>query len=83
VLSLAPRQELGFVKAGELRGGAIIFTIGNDRFRVESPLPIASGGPFTLYVLHDRGWQPISKNQPDHLQFGSVSPRELALLQKK
>jgi len=84
VLSLAPRPELGFVKAGEVRGGAITFTIGNDRFLVESTTAMASGdAPYILYVLHDPDWEPTSKNQGDRLQFGSVAPRELALLQKK
>ena len=53
VLSLAPRQELGFVKAGELRGGAIIFTIGNaaSAWRVRCQLPPAARSPSTSYTI--------------------------------
>ncbi len=84
VLSLAPRPELGFVQAGEVRGGSITFTLDNDKFLLESYTSFAPGaGPYFVYVLHDPEWQPIGTNQADGLQFGSVNPRELALLRKK
>jgi hypothetical protein len=44
ILSLTPRAELGFAQAGEVRGGAIRFTLGgdlpfgNERQPVEVPL---------------------------------------------
>jgi len=84
VLSLAPRPELGFVQAGEVRGGSITFTVGNDKFLLESYIPFAPGSaPYFLYVLHDPEWAPTAAKQGETLQFGSVNPRELALLQKK
>jgi hypothetical protein len=84
ILSLAPRPELGFVKAGEVRGGAITFTLDKDEFLLESPIAIASGSaPYILYVLHDAEWEPTGMNQGDRMQFGSVAPGEIALLQKK
>jgi hypothetical protein len=84
ILSLAPRPELGFVKAGEVRGGAVTFTVGNDKFLIESPVAITTGNSaYFLYVLHDTAWEPTAKNQGDRVQFGSVNPRELVLLQKK
>jgi len=84
VLSLASRPELGFVQAGEVRGGSATFTVGNDKFLLESYTSFAPGSaPYFLYVLHDPEWAPTAANQGDALQFGSVNPRELALLQKK
>lgn len=84
VLSLAPRPELGFVRAGEVRGGSITFTLDKDQFLLESPVAIASGSaPYVLYVLHDAEWEPTAMNQGDRVQFGSVAPGEIALLQKK
>jgi hypothetical protein len=59
VLSLTPQPELGFRKAGEIRGSTINFTVGEDTFSLVSTGRIAPGsGPFTLYVLHEPGWQP-------------------------
>lgn len=84
ILSLVPRPDLGFVKAGEIRGGAIKFKSGDDEFLVESFQPVAPGSsPYVLYVLHDKDFEPTSRNQADHLLFGSVSPAELAALFKK
>jgi len=84
ILSLAPHPELGFVQAGEVRGGAITFTEGKDKFLLESPVPAATGSAaYFLYVLHDPDWEPTARNQADRPQFGSVAPRELVLLQKK
>jgi len=84
ILSLAPRPELGFVKAGEVRGGAVTFTVGKDEFTLESPAAIASGdAPYILYVLQDPQWEPTAQGQGGSLLVGSVSPRELAALQGK
>jgi len=84
ILSLAPRAGLGFVKTGEIRGGALTFTDGNDKFLIESPNAVTTGeAPYFLYVLHDPEWEPTARNQADRAQFGSVAPGELALLQKK
>jgi hypothetical protein len=84
ILSLAPRADLGFVKAGEVRGGAITFTLGDDKFTLESNTPITTGyAPYILYVLHDPDWEPTAQAQRGHFQTGSVSPGEIALLRRK
>jgi hypothetical protein len=59
ILSLVPRQALGFRKAGEVRGSSLTFTIGTDSFNINCANPIAPGEtPFNLYVLQDRAWKP-------------------------
>jgi hypothetical protein len=83
VLSLAPRPELGFAKCGEVRGGSITFKIDSDDVALETFTPIAPGSsPYVLYVLHDKEWEPTARNQTSQLQYGSVSPAELAALMK-
>ena len=83
ILSLAPRSELGFRKAGEVRGGVVTLTLGKDEFTLESPTPIASGdAPYVLYVLHDADWEPTAQGQAGLLLIGTVSPREVALTRK-
>lgn len=84
VLSLLPRPELGFVQAGEVRGGAVSFIIGGDRVQLESPASIVPGdGPYLLYVLHDPSWAPTAQAQSGRLLIGSVSAAELAALSRK
>jgi hypothetical protein len=84
ILSLAPRPELGFVKAGEVRGGVITFTLDKDQFTLETPAMVASGdAPYILYVLHDPDWEPTAQGQAGYLLIGSVSPGELAALTRK
>ncbi|MFN7918493.1 MAG: hypothetical protein U0Q16_00260 [Bryobacteraceae bacterium] len=59
VMSLAPNADLGFRKAGEIRGNEASVTIGSDTFRVECKGPIApGGGAFHLYVHYDPAWRP-------------------------
>jgi len=60
VLTLAPREDLGFRKAGEIRGSAMTFTLdGGNRVELVSGGPIAPGdGVFNVYVLHDPRWRP-------------------------
>lgn len=84
VLSLLPRTELGFVKAGEVRGGKVSFSIGDDRVQLESPAEIAPGNaPYFLYVLHDADWVPTGRAPSNTLLAGSVSAAELAALARK
>ena len=79
-----PRPELGFVKAGEVRGDRISFTIGKDAVSLESPGAIApEDAAYTLYVLHDSSWEPTVANPARFLLLGSVSARELAALTAK
>jgi hypothetical protein len=84
VLSLAPRPDLDFKKAGEVRGGTITFTVGNDSIKVECTNPIATGNaPYNLYVLHDPEWEPTAQAQKGQFAVGSVDPGELAALKRK
>jgi hypothetical protein len=83
IFSLTPRPDLGFVQAGEIRGGLATFSVDKDEVLLESPAMIAPGNaPYFLYVLHDAEWRPTSRVQVGALQCGSVSPRELAALAK-
>lgn len=59
ILSLLPNAELGFRKAGEVRGSSLRFTEGKDTFTLNAASPIAPGrAPFNLFVLHDPTWRP-------------------------
>jgi hypothetical protein len=59
ILSLTPHPQLGFLKAGEVRGSSLSFTIGDDVFNVISAGRIAPGHrSFNLYVLHEPEWRP-------------------------
>ena len=81
ILSLSPRPALGFVKAGDLRGGTVKFTADKDEVLVETPVAVAPGdAPYVLYVLHDADWTPTAQAQRGTMLVGSVSARELAAL---
>jgi hypothetical protein len=83
ILSLTPRPGLDFAKAGEVRGGAISFTVGGDSIRLESNVPMAAGdAPYNLWVLHDQDWEPVSADQKDRPGIGSVGAAELTALKK-
>jgi len=83
ILSLVPRPELDFQRAGEVRGGAITLTLGGDAITLESPSEIATGNaPYNLYVLRDPEWEPTTPAQKGQLAFGSVSAEELAILKR-
>jgi hypothetical protein len=59
ILSLLPNAELGFRKAGEVRGSSLRFTVGKDTFTLNAAGQIAPGrAPFNLYLLHDPTWRP-------------------------
>ena len=84
VLSLLPRADLGFKKAGEIRGGLLAFTLDGDSVRLECMRPIASGGAaFHLYVLHDDDWEPASDRQKDWPADGSITAEEIAAAEVK
>jgi hypothetical protein len=84
ILSLTPRADLGFKKAGEVRGGMIIFTLGKDTIKLECMREIATGdAPYHLYVLHDPDWQPTAERQKDRPIAGTVAADELAALKQK
>lgn len=85
ILSLAPRPELHFVKAGEVRGGSASFTAGADKvdkILIECSNEIVPArSAYNLYVLADPQWEPISQSQKSQIEMGSVDPGELAKLQ--
>jgi hypothetical protein len=84
ILSLIPRANLSFKKAGEVRGGVLTFNLDEDTIRLECLTPIAGGdAPYNLYVLHDEGWTPSSEAQKSSLAAGTVSGEELAALKHK
>lgn len=59
ILSIVPHPELGFQKAGEVRGTSLTFTLGTDRFTITTAKTIAPGdAPFNLYVLQEPAWRP-------------------------
>jgi len=59
ILSLVPQPELGFRKAGEVRGTSLNFVVGNETFTLSAGRSIAPGqAPFNLYVLHEPDWKP-------------------------
>jgi hypothetical protein len=78
ILSLIPRPDLGFVKAGEVRGSTLTFTIGNDTFNLVSASRIAPGQrPFNLYVLHEPDWRPPDGNKSHWAGGAADSPEQL------
>ncbi len=59
ILSLVPHRNLGFQKAGEVRGSTLTFTVGSETYTVSCANSIAPGDtPFNVYVLQDRAWKP-------------------------
>jgi hypothetical protein len=57
ILSLTPRAELGFRKAGVIEGSNLSFTInGHDVSLVSSGRIVPGPGPFNVYVLHEPKW---------------------------
>lgn len=84
VLSLIPRTNLGFKKAGEVRGGVLTFSLDADTIRLECFTPVAGGdAPYNLYVLHDEDWAPTAEAQKSSLGAGTVGIDELASLKRK
>jgi len=83
ILSLVPRPELEFHKAGEVRGGRIALTLDGDAITLECFNEIATGhAPYNLYVLRDSKWEPTAQAQKGQLAIGSVDAGELAMLKR-
>ena len=75
VFTLVPHEELGFRKAGEVRGNALTINRGSDTFVFDCDGPIApGGGVFNVYVYHDATWRPRGA---DEFQFGASTARSL------
>jgi hypothetical protein len=84
VLSLGPRPDLDFKKAGEVRGGVITFTLGDDSIKLECTTPVATGdAPYNLYVLRDPEWEPTAQAQKGQSAVGTVAAGELLSLKRK
>jgi hypothetical protein len=83
ILSLVPRPELDFHKAGETRGGRVTLALNGDAITLECLAEIASGhAPYNLYLLHDSKWEPTAQAQKGQLAIGSVAAEELAMLKR-
>jgi hypothetical protein len=83
ILSLAPRPELDFKLAGEVRGNTITFTWGGDSIKLECPNPATGDAAYHLYVLLDPEWEPTARAQKGQFAVGSVAAGELASLKRK
>jgi hypothetical protein len=60
VLSLMPQPDLGFRKAGEIRGNRLSVTFEGHTLSVVTNGRIVPGmGPFNVYVLHQPEWKTI------------------------
>ncbi len=71
--TLAPNQELGFRKAGEVRGNTLTFTWGGDTFVFTCDGPIAPGdGVFNLYAYRDDAWRPPAGSSTFFFGAGSA-----------
>ena len=77
LFSLAPHADLGFRKAGEVRGSTLTVTWGSDALRFDCSGPIApGGGAFNVYVYCDRDWRP-AQGMPDAFVWGGGDTRRL------
>jgi hypothetical protein len=81
LLSLAPHPELGFRKAGEVRGSSLSFVAGGETFTLNTDGRIAPGqAAFSLYVLHDPDWKPTYANADlASFKMGAADRAELLL----
>src|SRR5262249_13124489 len=78
ILSLTPHPDLDFVKAGDVRGSTLSFTIGDDTFSLVSASRIAPGQrPFNLYVRHEPEWRPPDGNASVWAGGAADSPDQL------
>ena len=78
LLSLIPHPNLGFRRAGEVRGSSLRFTAGSDTFTIASGGRVAPGqSAFNLYVLHQPTWRPTYANANlDAFTIGSADRAE-------
>jgi len=77
VFSLAPRHDLGFLKAGEVRGSTLTWRWGSDEYSVSTDKRIAPGdGAYTLYVFNDLNYRPKPEDANTTLVLGAVGTLE-------
>jgi len=80
-LSILPRPEFGFSKAGEIRGSSLTFSIGGATINIDCDGRIMPGyGAYNLYVLHDASWRP--GGGPPGVQFASSDKPPQSLVRR-
>jgi hypothetical protein len=79
LLSLQPRAELGFRKAGDVRGSTMRFTDSGTTYSLGSAARIAPGqSAFNLYVLFQKDWKPAYPHANlDTFHVGAATAEEL------
>jgi hypothetical protein len=78
VLSLFPNEKLGLQKTGVALAKTFWFRDGSTEYRVECDSAVAPGaGPYTLYVVHEAGWQPGGIGEP--FMIGSADKPEFVV----
>ena len=64
IFTLLPRLDLGFQKAGEIRGSTMAWRWGADEFSLNTDSRIAPGeGAYNLYVFHDPNYSPLKSEE--------------------
>jgi len=83
LLSLVPHPEMGFTRAGEIRGTALTFSMAGERITLDSAARIAPGqSAFHVYVLHDPAWRPLYANaNADAYAIGAADRAEYLVAQ--
>ena len=67
IFTLASRTDLGFRKAGEIRGSTMTWRWGGDEFSVNTDGRIAPGeGAYNLYVFNDPAYRPRNPEDAKH-----------------
>jgi hypothetical protein len=83
LLSLTPHPDLGFRKAGEVRGSTLSFTVGSEAFMLVAGGAIApTQAAFNLYVLQDPTWKPDYPNANLSAFIMGAADRAEALVRK-
>ncbi len=76
MMSLAPNQDLGFRRAGEVRGQKATIRLGGDTWTLDCNRPLApGGGVYHLYVNAEPAWRP--SNRADEYFLGSSTARAM------
>jgi hypothetical protein len=76
IFSLAPREDLGLQKAGEIRGSSMTWRWGSDEFSLSTDKRIAPGnGAYTLYVFNDPSYRPKNEDTGAPFLLGAGGPK--------
>ena len=80
LFSLLPRGELGFRRAGEIRGSTLTFDWGADSYQLNCWGRIAPGsGAYHLYVFHDPVYRPRGRDAEAEFLMGAADRAESLL----